>query len=71
LVVAFCWAKGFRKVETWVVATVIVFLKENSSSSDKGGVSGDSKLLLRIRITENRGNTEGFFDFIESFFLGL
>jgi len=71
LIVAFCWAKGFGEIEARMVVAIVVFLKENSSSSDKGGIGGNSELLLRVRVAENGGNAEGFFNFVDSLFLRL
>jgi len=69
LIIAFCRSKRFRKIETGVIIAIIVLLKEDSSSSDEGCVSGNSELLLGIGVTENRGSAEGFFDFTEGVFL--
>ena len=52
-----------------MIISIIVFLKEDSSSSDKGGISGNSKLLLGIGVAKYRGDAEGFFDLVESIFL--
>jgi len=46
-----------------VVISVVIFLKENSSSSDKRCIGGNSKLLLGVRDTEDGSSAEGFFDF--------
>ena len=46
LIIAFCRSKRFRKIETGVIIAIIVLLKEDSSSSDEGCVSGNSELLL-------------------------
>jgi len=54
-----------------MVISIIIFLKEDSSSGDKRSVGGDSKLLLGVRITKDRGGTEGFFDLAEGFLLRL
>ena len=71
LIISFGWSKRFGEVEAWVVVTVIIFLKENPSSSDKGGVSCNGELLLRVRVAKNGGSAEGFFNFVEGIFLRL
>jgi len=71
LIVTFCWTKGFREVEAGMIISVIVFLKENSSIRDKRSVSGNSELLLGVRIAKDRSGAEGFFDFVKGVFLRL
>jgi len=71
LIVTFSRAKGFRKIEAWVIISVVVFLEKNSSHGNKRSIGGNSELLLRVRITKDRGGAEGFFNFTKSIFLGL
>ena len=54
-----------------MVVSVIIFLEQYSSSSNKGSISGYCELLLRIRVAKNRGGAEGFFNFAEGIFLRL
>jgi hypothetical protein len=61
LIVTFCWIQGLEEVAAWVILSVLISLKEHSSSGNKQSISGNSELSGGVWVAEDQLLEEAIF----------